>query len=402
LFTRRFLLLLFVAVAPVLTPAAEAPTRKAIDAAMADLAEVTGFQIKAPLEFQLITRDQVKTFLSDKMKAGVKPEEIRAEELTLKMFGFVPQDFDLKKSTLDLLTEQTAAFYDFHEKKLFITDWAATKMEDEALIHELAHALADQNFHLEKYTRKVEDDSEKSLARQAVVEGQAQWLTRAVLLKRGMTPTTDESAKPQEKDDDSPVFDKAPLYFQVTLMFPYDAGEAFSQSVFEKFGKEGFTRVFQHPPVSAQQILHPEKYFAGVTPLDVDLPPMKGMKRLVEGPVGELDHAILLQQYIGKQVARDLSAHWRGGNFRIYENKKKKLDVLVYRSVWTDDASAQWFFGSYEKILKAKWKNTNIASRTDKRIDGKGDDGYFCVDLSATVVTSREGLSAPCEPEPAK
>ncbi len=103
-----------------------------------------------------------------------------------------------------------------------------------------------------------------------------------------------------------------------------------------------------------------------------------------------------------KDVARDLSPHWRGGNFRIYENKKKGLDVLVYRSVWTDDASALWFFGSYEKILKAKWKNTNIESRTDKRIDGKGDDGFFCVDLSATVVTSREGLAAPCEPEPAK
>ncbi len=154
------------------------------------------------------------------MKTGVKPEEIRAEELTLKMFGFVPQDFDLKKNTLDLLTEQTAAFYDFHEKKLFITDWAATKMEEEALIHELAHALADQNFHLERYTRKVEDDSEKSLARQAVVEGQAQWLTRAVLLKRGMTPATDEAGKSNAKDDDSPVFDKAPLYFQATLDVP--------------------------------------------------------------------------------------------------------------------------------------------------------------------------------------
>lgn len=363
---------------------------------MADLAEVTGFQIKAPLEFQSITRDQVKALLSDKMKSGVKPEEIRAEELTLKMFGFVPQDFDLKKSTLDLLTEQTAAFYDFHEKKLFITDWAASKMEQEALIHELAHALADQNFHMEKYTRKVEDDSEKSLARQAVVEGQAQWLTRAVLLKRGLTPDTPDTTKP-ESENDSPVFDKAPLYFQATLMFPYDVGEAFQQAVFEKYGKEGFTRVFQHPPVSAQQILHPETYFENVMPLEVDVPPMKGMKRLVEGPFGELDNAILLQQYVDKDATRDLSKHWRGGNFRIYENKKKKLDVLVYRSVWSDDASAEWFFVSYEKILKGKWKNTEVMERTDDRIAGKGDDGYFCVDVSATVVTSREGLAAPCE-----
>ncbi len=364
---------------------------------MADLAEVTGFQIKAPLAFQSITREQVKTFLGDKMKSAVKPEEIRAEELTLKMFGFVPQDFDLKKTTLELLTEQTAAFYDFHEKKLFITDWAADKMEDEALVHELAHALADQNFRLEKFTRKVENDSEKSLARQAVVEGQAQWLTRAVLLKRGMTPETADDAKPPEKDDESPVFDKSPLYFQATLMFPYDVGESFQQAVFEKYGKEGFARVFQHPPVSAQQILHPESYFSGLTPLDVEMPPMKGMKRLVEGPVGELDHAILLQQYVGKDAAREVSPAWRGGQFRIYENKKQKEDVLVYRSIWSDDAKAARFFELYELILKGKWKTTEIIERSDTRIDGRGDDGYFCVELSATVVTSHEGLIHRCE-----
>jgi hypothetical protein len=227
-----------------------------------------------------------------------------------------------------------------------------------------------------------------------VVEGQAQWLTRAVLLKRGLTPGAPDPNKSQE--DDSPVFDKAPLYFQATLMFPYDVGESFQQAVFEKYGKEGFTRVFQHPPISAQQILHPEIYFASTAPLDVDVPLMKGMKRLVEGPFGELDHAILLQQYVDKDAARDLSKRWRGGAFRIYENKKKKLDVLVYRSVWSDDASAEWFFGAYEKILRGKWKNTEVTERTDDRIAGKGDDGYFCVDVSATVVTSHEGLPAPC------
>jgi hypothetical protein len=395
LFSPRVLLLLLLAI-PSAAPAADVPNRKMIDAALADLAEVSGFRIKTPVAAESITREQVKTFLDGKMKTSVKPEEIRAEELTLKMFGFVPQDYDLKKSTLDLLTEQTAAFYDFHEKKLFITDWAASKMEDEALIHELAHALADQNFHLERYSHKVEDDSEQSLARQSVVEGQAQWLTRAVLLKRGMKPESGDSPDAQ-KSDDSPIFDKAPLYFQATLMFPYDVGESFQQEVFEKYGKGGFTRVFQRPPVSAQQILHPDLYFSGLKPLDVDVPAIKGLKVLVDGPLGELDHMVLLQQYIGKDAARDLSPRWRGSHFRIYENKKRKLDVLVYRSVWSDDASAQRYYALYEQILKGKWKSTEVTSRSDTRIDGKGDDGYFCVDLSATVVTSREGLAAPCD-----
>ena len=38
-----------------------------------------------------------------------KPEEIRLEELALKKLGFVPKDYDLKASTIELMAEQAAA-----------------------------------------------------------------------------------------------------------------------------------------------------------------------------------------------------------------------------------------------------------------------------------------------------
>jgi hypothetical protein len=391
--TVAFLLL---SAALLLAAAGKVPSPQAIGSAMSELALISGFTIKHPVVFEPITRAQVNEFLQQRIKESVKPEEIRAEELTLKKLGFVPQDFDLKKTTLALLTEQTAAFYDFHRKKLYITDWAAATIQDEALVHELAHALADQNFNLEKYSGKVENDSEKSLARQAVVEGQASWLMRQVLLRHGVdidAPGGTTNAAPEEK---FPVFDQAPLYFQQTLMFPYNEGEAFQKAVFEKYGKEGYTRVFRSPPISAQQIIHPDLYFSGLVPLDPDVPEIKGMKHLVEGPLGELDHSILIQQYAGEEAAREASPHWRGGHYRIYENKKEKRDVLAYRSVWDSEASASRFFSLYQKILKGKWKRMDVASQLGTRVSGQGDDGYFCVDLSATVVTSLEGLPSPC------
>ena len=48
--------------------------------------------------------------------------------------------------------------------------------QSEALVHELGHALADQNFPIEKFLGKNSEDSEESLARESVVEGQAEWL----------------------------------------------------------------------------------------------------------------------------------------------------------------------------------------------------------------------------------
>ncbi len=230
--------------------------------------------IKHPVAFESITRDQINRYLQDRIKEVTKPSELRAEELTLKKFGFVPQNFDLRKNTIDLLTEQAAAFYDFHRKKLFISDWAQTSMRDVALIHELAHALADQSFSLEKFTKKVEQDSEKSLARQAVVEGQAMWLTNAVIAKRaGRTKTKlegdDNEAEPSGK---FPVFDTAPLYIRENLIFPYSAGERFQDAVFEKRQQAALSDVFRNPPVSSQQVMHPDKYSSRTAPVLPFLP----------------------------------------------------------------------------------------------------------------------------------
>ena len=135
-------------------------------------------------------------YLKEQIQQSVKPDEIRAEETTLKKFGFAPADFDLKQTTIDLLTEQAAAFYDFKRKKLFISDWATVNMRDVALIHELAHALADQNFPIQKFTNKGSDNSESSLAREAVVEGQASWLMLEVGARRnGRTLADPQTAR---------------------------------------------------------------------------------------------------------------------------------------------------------------------------------------------------------------
>src|SRR5260370_29824994 len=136
-----------------------------IDRSLQDLASISGMKSKRPIRYDLITKDKVNEFLKDRVKESVKPEEARAEEITLKKIGFVPADFNLEKSTVDLLTEQAAAFYDYHKKKLFLTDWAPSGMQESALVHELAHALADQYFHLERFIKQGGKSDDSELAR---------------------------------------------------------------------------------------------------------------------------------------------------------------------------------------------------------------------------------------------
>jgi hypothetical protein len=352
----------------------------------------------------------VNEFLKDRVKESTKPDEVRAEEMTLKKLGFVPADFNLEKSTVDLLTEQAAAFYDYHRKKLFLTDWAPSTMQESALVHELAHALADQNFHLERFIKGGGKSDDSELARMAVMEGQATWLmTEALARKAGQTVASNPAlldAMSGASDTGSsqfPVFNSVPLYLRETLIFPYTEGARFQNAVYTKMGKAAFAEVFKRPPDTTQQILHPSKYFEHVEaaePAYPQLSPGKGYKGLSEGMLGELDHSILLRQYATRDKAEAISPHWKGGRYLLIENKAKDRVILRYVSEWDSPEVAGDFFGCYELVLRKKWKNIEVTAGSEGVFSGKGDDGYFMVTRNGNLVSSVEGMASPEQAKP--
>ena len=379
------------------------PTAEEINVALTELSGITGFRVRKQLPFALITREQVNQYLKEQIQQSVKPDEIRAEETTLKKFGFAPPDFDLKKTTIDLLTEQAAAFYDFKRKKLFISDWATVNMRQAALIHELAHALADQNVNIQKFTNKGSDNSEASLAREAVVEGQASWLMLEVGARRsGRTLADPQTAREFLETDagaqqsDYPVFNNAPLYLRRTLMFPYDEGEKFQQAVFLHDGMPAFSRIFREPPISTAQVEHPERYFEHTPLANPDLPkPVKHAKPFVAGAMGELETRILLEQYVSAALAEELGPKLKGADYRVDETKPSHRMTLVYASEWASQDAAAQYFEAYRKILRGKWKSVEMTAESATRFSGKSEDGYFAVTLDGNTVLSKEGFERP-------
>jgi hypothetical protein len=399
---RKFLVWLFPAA---LWAAAAQPPE--VGEILAELAKMSGLKPLAEVECDRIPRGEVRAFLARRVQEEVKPEEIRAEETALKMFGLVPPDFDLKKTTLDLLAEQAAAFYDYRKKKLFIIESGDEPVQHSVLVHELAHALADQHFHLEKYIDRANKNDDGAMARMAVMEGQATWLMSEDLTRRTGQSLTDSPVLVKLMNNLSeasaaqfPVFQHAPLYLRETLLFPYSQGMLFQNTLIEKMGKAAFTEVFRNPPDSTQQIIHPEKYLAGVKPLRPALPAIKNerdYRTLTDGEVGELDHSILLRQYAGEKEAAAVAPEWRGGYFRILEGKKDLRMVLLYASAWSSAETARRYFALYQKVLAGKWKKLQVDSRGEDWAAGRGGNGYFVLRVDGARVTSVEGLASPEE-----
>lgn len=382
-------------------PAQRDAARKEIDNIFERLAAITGLKPKRAVEFSRIERSALKGFLEQRVKEIVKPEELRAEEAALKKFGFVPRDFDLKKTTIDLLSEQAAAFYDFRKRRLFLIDGGPELMQHTVLVHELAHALADQHFDLEKYIESGRKSDDGALARMAVMEGQATWLMSEYLARQTGNSLKDSpvlvkmmSNSAAMNTDQYPVFSKAPLYLRESLMFPYTKGMIFQHELYLKKGEAAFSEPFTAAPASTQQILHPEKYLENVRPAQVKLPefPDPQYEHLTDGEIGEFDHAVLLRQHAGEQLSKELAPEWRGGFFKMLERKRDAKQVLLYASEWSGPDAARRFFSAYRKVLDGKWKKMAVKTSTAAELSGTGDDGAFTVRLEGAKVTSIEGM----------
>lgn len=370
-----------------------------------DLEGITGLKFKRPVPSAVLDKDQLRKFLDQRIDKVMKPADLKAESLILRMLGLIPENFDLRQQTVDLLTEQAAAFYDYQRKKLFVLKGDTGEAALMALAHELAHALADQNFHLEKYIQQNNQSDDAATARMAVMEGQASWLMAAWLHQRSglgadvPAPILEMMSNSLEPDAAQyPVYAQSPLYIRESLVFPYKGGMLFQDAVFRKLGKEAFAEVFRSAPVSTQQIIHPDRYLDRTgpkLPALPSLPDKKSFRKLAEGTLGEMDYRVLLTQYGDKDLAASLAGSLSGSQFTLLEHKREGFPLLVWASNWSSPEEARRFFDFYRQTLKAKSKQPEPGRETATTLEGRNEKGYYRVLLRDATVESIEGMKIP-------
>jgi hypothetical protein len=400
----RFLPAFLLAAAPAFAQGPELFAQ--VDRMLASLSRITGWKVQRPIPSERLSHEKFTEMVEKSAAEAERDKNTRAVELTLKMFGLAPWDFNLARESADLLEEQAAAFYDYKKKRLYVLDSTTPGSEQEvALAHELAHALADQQFNLRKFLDAAKDD-DAMLARQAVIEGQASWLSWAYMAEqaggRAEVPQTllDELAQVGAAGEGYPVLANTPLYMRESLTFPYTAGMLFQDAEFRHSGRAAFASIFERPPRSSQEVMHPERYRLGTAPRAPPLPKpipglaLKNWRLLTKGDVGEFDFAVLLRQYAGEVQGRRVASHWNGASYALYENKKTKAPLLVHVSEWDSPEAARDFFLAYQQVLKGKWKRMSVTAASEAAVAGRGDTGDFLLQISGTRVQAVEGMPA--------
>lgn len=355
-----------------------------VDEILAFDSKHTGLPIKHEVKRRLTSRDEVESYLTKHMKDD-DVKRMQRSELVLKKFGLLPREFDFEKLLVELLREQVAGYYDPKTKTVNLLDWVPIEEQEPVMAHELTHALQDQAIGLNKFMKKGDRDlaemrkaptpedignDEIDDAREAVVEGQAETmmleyelapLGKSIVDSPELVETME--AQMANGSGDDPVFEKAPTFLKESLTFPYSYGLKFVVAVMQKGGKEkAFAGVLANPPHTTRQIMQPETYLSGEK---IDPMPVVDFKRDFKdyvkfdiGAMGEFDVAVLMDQYVGKEISKKIYPAWRGG---YYYAARPKADAnaplgLFYASRWSSEEKAQEFAGIYARSLSQRYK----------------------------------------------
>jgi hypothetical protein len=360
-----------------------------VDEILAFDSKETGLPIKREVKRKLTSRDEVVSYLTNHLN-DEDTQRLRRSELVLKKFGLLPHDFNLETFLVALLREEVAGYYDPKTKTVNLLDWVPMEEQEPVMAHELTHALQDQHVNLPKWMKRGEKDlaeikkdptpadienDEIDNAREAVLEGQAQ----AIMFQYAIAPTGHSittspelvGAMEEESLTGTPstkVFNDAPIFLKESMTFPYSYGMSFVIKVLQKGGKNtAFAGILANPPHTTRQIMQPETYLAGekIEPMPVaDFKhDFKDYQKFDIGAMGEFDVAVLVEQYAGKRMSKQMYPEWRGGYYyaaKLKTNPSGPL-ALFYVSRWSSPITAAQFAGIYAHSLNLRYKKVTGA-----------------------------------------
>jgi len=339
--------------------------------------KIRGLKLKRDVPVTYLSVAETEARFTAQFAKQVSQEEIDTDVEENKMIGLFPPDLKIERKDLADMTLELAGFYDDHHKDIVIIDRPLTVELPEryrnaitemrkldtmgTLGHELTHALQDQYFNIEAALKNYKGNSDRELAYKAIVEGDATLSGFSVVTGRVDDETIDYFNS--HLQDIVPVFmgrmEGKPRAMTYPFIFQYTEGARFVAEAYHRGKWAAVNALFNGPPLSTQQIMHPELYFDHPTPaLTVKLAGydkvLHDWKKIDEDTLGELMLKIMLERTMGEDTPYvEASTKWAGDRI-IALQKGKSLTILwmiTFRSAGDADNFAQLYSGILDKVL---------------------------------------------------
>ncbi|HLH22040.1 MAG TPA: hypothetical protein VK066_05930 [Chloroflexota bacterium] len=379
-------------------------TDTSFDAIKARVTQLRGLTPKADVPEVALTPAEYRDRMIADMADEDSQKSIEDSRQLMVALGLLAPDVDLYQMELDFRTGIVLGEYDPDTKQLYvITGTDLTRpLERVTLAHEFTHALQDQYYDIRALLPKDSDNSDRDLAVSSILEGDA-LISEQLYEIHALSRAERQEKRREEQSMSSQVnLDRVPLVLLEETYFPYVYGPEFIASVIGRdtlrqaidsgtgYGP-AVTPIFENPPKSTAQIIHPEKYVNNVLPVPVNFPDLAaalgpGWEQRRKDLLGEIDHRILIQQFVNRELGDRASAGWAGDAFALLRNGDQT--AVVVRSIWDTPNNANEWFDAYTQAMTARYRqNLQSVDQRANRVQWRTPDSQQLLTVDGTSTT---------------
>jgi len=265
-------------------------------------------------------------------------------------------------------TVDLEGLYDPRHREILLGNWFPWEAGGLGLARDVAVALLDQRFGLEAWLARGsragsgQAESDAELARQAVLEGDA--LVQAIehLDPRGALPPPRALADAASEVRGMILAENAdatPVELERRLFVELD-GLTFVAAVRARAPWKVVDELWNRPPLSTAEVLHPELRAHGHRPDDVRARvPDKlagGWRAAYADTLGEVAIRTFLDRFGDRYVAERAAAGWGGDRVVLYrapavEPAGTPRELVVWATTWGDGGDAEDFANEATRVL---------------------------------------------------
>jgi hypothetical protein len=324
---------------------AEGPTPPTIAKVMDELEQIRGFGFSNPVVAEPVTQQDIADGYAEYLDTAFPEEFYDRRSLAWQTIGVVPEGTSIREEMLEYGSTQVIGYYDTLTGELkFIGQEEPSPLERITLAHELTHAIDDQRFGLEKVDALGASCRDEELeASIALIEGNATFFM--LRWARSFLTLDEQLQVGVEAGEQEPPPSDIPPFISRMQEWPYLDGMAFVVALESEGGVEAIDAAFLDPPVSTEQVIHPERYPDDV-PVPVDVPDVadrlgQGWEDLDVQLVGEAWLDVALGLRLDEAEATAASTGWDGGIYRAWSDGRDVAVVLA--TAWDTEQDAQEF-----------------------------------------------------------
>jgi hypothetical protein len=355
----------------------DAASAAAYDTIEQQMQAIRGLQATSKVQRDVMDKAALCRFLTDKFNTDNPPELVRGTEVMYKQLGLLPEDASLKDLEIQLLTSQVAGLYDDETKRMYVisSSQEAGPVERFIYSHEYTHALTDQAFDLRKVAGTATDQSDRSYARAALIEGDAT-LAMTLWARNNLSAQELLQAAGAADPASQAVLDSMPAILKDPLTFPYSSGLNLALGAYTAGGGySGVDALYRNPPDSTEQVLHPDKLASREAPVQVAFPADlatrlgSGWKVSLQDTFGELLLGIILKD-AGAANPDVAAAGWGGDRVALLEGPNGERAVVL-DTAWDTAADATEFetaAGSLQAKLTGAGDAASVLHPDPKRV----------------------------------